>query len=129
MDLHGIASGAIGAVNPFVPITLKRSTGYTTAPDGTRTPTFTNVTGLMAQVQALTAGDIRRLDGLNIQGVKRAMYVGGEVEAIVRVGGKGGDLVIFPTGTLPEGDTWLASQVLEAWPDWRKIALTLQNGS
>jgi hypothetical protein len=28
MNLHGIASGFVGAVNPLTPITIQRSTGY-----------------------------------------------------------------------------------------------------
>ena len=30
---------------------------------------------------------------------------------------------------MPEGNTWLCVHVLEQWPDWCKIAITLQNGS
>lgn len=129
MNLHGIASGIIGAVNPFVTVTLRRSTGYTTSPDGDRVPTYTQISGVQVQVQALSYSDIQQMDSLNIQGVRRAIYVGSEVEGLVRVGKEGGDLLTFPTGALPEGDIWLAAHVLEAWPTWRKVAITLQNGS
>lgn len=128
MNLHAIVSGAIGAINPFVAATVRRSTGYTTDPDGSRVPTYSTFP-ISVQVQALTYTDITLLDSLNIQGVRRAIYLSGEVEGIVRVDREGGDLIVFPAGTLPEGNTWLAAVVLEAWPDWRKIAITLQNGS
>lgn len=128
MNLHGIVSGAIGAVNPFVFATVKRSTGYTTAPDGSRTATYQTF-GAKVQVQALTYSDLRQLDGLNIQGVRRAIYLSGEVEGVVRVQQEGGDLIVFPNRTLPEGNVWLAAYVLEQWPDWRKIAIVLQNGA
>lgn len=129
MNLHGVVSGLISAVNPFVSVTLSRSVGYSTNPDGTRVPVYTVIPGLQVQIQALTYGDIQLLNGLNIQGVRRAVYIGHEVEAIVRVGQEGGDLMTFASGTLPEGNVWLAAHVLEAWPDWRKIAITLQNGA
>jgi hypothetical protein len=126
LNLHGIVAGQIAGVNPFVSAIVQRSAGYTTATDGSRSPTFSSFS-ISAQIQALTYSDLTHLDGLNIAGVRRAMYLTGEVEGLVRVAQKGGDLIVFPVGTLPEGTTWLAAYVLEAWPDWRKIALTLQN--
>lgn len=129
MNLHGIVSGAIGVVNPFVQVSLQRSTGYTTAADGNRTSSYATPVTISVQVQAMTYSDLRQLDSLNIQGTRRAIYVGQEVEAIVRERNWGGDILTFPDGTLPEGNVWLAVHVLEAWPDWRKIALTLQNGA
>lgn len=129
MNLHGIVSGAIATINPFVLATLKQSAGYTTASDGTRTPQYTEVPDLSVQVQALSYSDIQHLDGLNIQGVRRAVYLNGAAMAVVRPLQKGGDLFVFPSGTLPEGNTWLVAYVLEAWPDWCKCAITLQNGA
>ena len=129
MNLHGIVSGAIATVNPFVTATLKRSAGYTTAPDGTRTPAFNDMPGIPVQVQALTYSDLQHLDGLNIQGVRRAVYLNGAAMAVVRPLQAGGDLFVFPDCTLPEGNTWLVAYVLEAWPDWCKCALTLQTGA
>jgi hypothetical protein len=128
MNLHGIVSGAIGAVNPFVSATVQRSTGSTTNPDGSRTPTYETF-GISCQVQALSYTDILYLDALNVQGVRRTIYLTGDVMAIVRVDQQGGDLIVFPDGTLPEGNIWLAAQVIEAWPDWCRVCITLQNGS
>lgn len=129
MDLHSLASSMISAVNPMVSVTLKRSSGYTTQDDGTQVPTYTTVSGVSVQTQSLTFQDLQKLDGMNIQGVRRAIYIGQEVEAVLRIGQQGGDLIVFPDGTLPEGNVWLAAQVLEAWPDWRKVAITLQADS
>lgn len=123
-----MVAGAIGSINPFVSATVSRSTGYTTAADGSRTPTYTTFT-ISTQVQALTYSDLDHLDGLNIQGVRRAIYLTGNVMAAVRVDQRGGDIITFPSGTLPEGNVWLAAYVLEAWPDWVKVAISLQNGS
>lgn len=127
MNLHGIVSGVIGAVNPLVTATIMRSTGYTTSADGDRVPTYDTIANVSLQVQALTYSDLQQLDGLNIQGTRRAIYLSGEIEGVVRVKQEGGDLVVFPNGTLPEGNTWLCAHVLEAWPQWRKVAITLQN--
>lgn len=126
MNLHAIAAPLIGVVNPHVPATLRRSTGYTTAADGTQVPSYSD-TAIVAQVQALTFSDLQKLDGLNIQGVRRAVYFTGFAAGLVRPDQRGGDLVLFPTGTLPEGDVWLCAHALETWPDWVKIAITLQN--
>lgn len=131
MNLHSIVAPAIGVINPFVCATLRKSTGDIVTADGTRTPTYEDVDDVPLQVQALTYQDIMKLDGLNIQGVRRACYTSGFYAAIVRGMRWGGDLVIFPTGLFPEGDTWLLAQDLEVWSqsDWVKFAITLQNGS
>jgi hypothetical protein len=126
MNLHGIVSAAIATVNPFVTAMLKRSSGYTTAADGTRTPSFVDVPGVPLQAQALSYTDLQLLDGLNIQGVRRAVYLNGSALGVVRELQVGGDLFVFPAGTFPEGNTWLVAHVLESWPDWCKCALTLQ---
>ncbi len=128
MNLHGIVSGAISAVNPFVAATVQRSTGYTTNSDGSRVPTYTTFS-VSVQMQALTYTDLRELDALNITGKRRKIYLSGDVEGIIRADQRGGDLIVFPTGTLPEGNTWLAAYVLENWPDWVSVAITLQDGS
>jgi hypothetical protein len=120
--MHGIVSGAIGSINPSIPATIMQSTGSTTNADGTRTPTYTT-TAMRIQVQALTSGEQMRLDGLNIEGVRKAIYLTGRWHGQVRVGKQGGDLFQF------EGQTWLAVQVLENWSKWTKLAVVLQDGS
>jgi hypothetical protein len=120
MNLHGIASGAISAVNPMIPATVASSTGYTTNPDGSRVPAYSTTPDVPIQVQALTAKEIERLNNLGIQGVLRVVYLSGNANGIVRKYGEGGDLLIF------NGQTWLATTVLESWPDWTKLAVTLQ---
>ena len=125
MNLHAIVAPCIGAVNPNVEVTIMPSTGSVTNPDGTRVPTFDSVSAI-AQVQALTYTDLRQLDGLNITGIRRAMYLYGDVEAIVRVAQQGGSLIQFAD------QTWLVVQVAENWnpmDGWVKVLVTLQNGS
>lgn len=126
MNLHGIAGPIIGAVNPNVPATLKISTGSTTQPDGTPVPTYDTITGT-AQVQALSYMDLKQVDGLNLNGTRRAIYFYGAVNGVVRPTQQGGDLIILTDGH--NVGTWLTAQVLEQWPDWVKVVATLQDGS
>jgi len=129
MNLHGLVSGVVGTVNPFVPVTLQQSTGYATAPDGSRTPSYTASTQ-SAQVQALSAREIAHLDGLNIQGVLRKAYLSGNWQGVYRPGQKGGDRLVFDSNaSVPanlQGTVWLVATVLETWPDWCSLAIQLQ---
>ena len=119
MNLHGFVSGALAAVTPPVPATVQQSAGYTTAADGTQVPAYTTIT-TTADVQALSGGDIQRLNGLNVQGVTQKAYLNGNFEGVFRVFGKGGDLLKI------NGRTYLVAAVLERWPDWCCVALTMQ---
>ena len=125
MDLHGIVSGAIGAVNPSVPVTVQFSVGYVRTPSGKRTPSYSTAV-MMAQVQSLTYDDLQHLDGQNIQGIRRAMYLSGDVESIVRMQGKGGDLI-----TMADGSVYKTVLVIERWDGptvgWCKVAVTRQD--
>ena len=131
MDLFRIIAGYVAAINPMVPVTLRTSAGYTTNADFSRTPSYIT-TALLGQVQALSFRDIQQLDGLNLNGSRKAIYLQGDVEGLVRVAGKGGDLITFPDGTV-----WLVATVLESWLNnlgnpaqgWVKVAVTEQNGS
>lgn len=125
INVRVAANAAIQVINKDVLAELWQSTGSTQAPSGKPTPTYSK-TPITVQAQALSYSDLQQLDSLNIQGVRRAIYVKTQVMSVVRVGQKGGDLVVFPAGTFPEGTTWLAAHVLERWPAWCKIAITLQ---
>lgn len=121
MNLHGIVSGCINAVNPFVPLVLSISTGYTTGDSGIQTPTYADPVVGQGQVQPMSWRDLQQVDGLNLQGTPQAIYFYGEVDAIIRVKSKGGDLI-----TDSNNNVWLVNQVLELWPDWCKVCATLQ---
>lgn len=122
MNLHSIVSGAVGMVNPLIPIGIKRSTGYTTDANYKQVPEYESISAT-GQVQALTGRDLRQLEGLNIQGVNEAVYLNGNFEGVFRVLGKGGDLLVF------NGYTYLVMAVLERWPDWCKLAVVMQMDS
>ena len=123
MNLHGIVAPQIAAINPNVPAIIETSVGYTTNVDGSRNPLYKyqNVT---AQVQAMTGGDLRQVEALNLSGTKRSIYLYGVANSTVRISAQGGDLVILNDG--PNKGVWLVAQVLEQWPDWVKVATTLQ---
>ncbi len=107
-----------------------RNTGYTTGADGTRTPTYVTTT-VGAQIQALTGKDLQHRDMQNIAGVKRAAYLFGNVQSVVRADGKGGDLLTFPQNIGDQPQKWLIVAVLETWnPDvagWCKVGIVLQD--
>lgn len=121
MNLHGIAMGYVAAVNPLVTATFQASTGSTTNADGTRVPTYAPAVSVLCQIQPLQYTDVTMLEGLNIQGVRNKVYVTGDWKAVVRGNRRGGDLL-----TMPDGTVYLVALVLEDWPDWCCLAVTLQ---
>jgi hypothetical protein len=121
MDLRGIANSATNTVSPNISVTVSPSTGYAIGAGLKQVPAYgTPVTGF-AQVQALTAADLRHLDGLNIQGATKSIILRGKLNAIVRVNSQGGDVVTIGT------QTWLTVAVLEQWPLWSRCAIQLQD--
>lgn len=125
MNLRGIANSVASVVNPNIAITYRTNSGYTTDAAGHRTPLTTD-TALTGQVQALTGDDLKHIDGLNMQGVFRSVYLYGNIQGVVRSDGKGGDVLRFPQ--VPGGavQNWLVSQVMETWPTWCRVIVCLQ---
>jgi hypothetical protein len=127
MNLSGIVGNYVAAVNPWVTASIQASQGYATSPDGDRQPAYASPVSVQVQMQAMTYRDLVQVDGLNINGEKRAMYINGTWEGIARPDGRGGDLV-----TLGDGSVWLIVCVLENWgfqDGWTKVAVVKQNGS
>jgi hypothetical protein len=120
MDLRGIANGVASAVNPNVTVIVLRSTGYTIGAGARQVPTYADPVSGPGQIQALDANDLKQLDGLNIQGTLRAIYLRGALAGVVRPSQTGGDLI--QRGS----ETWLVVKVLESWPSWTKAAIVLQ---
>jgi hypothetical protein len=119
VNLHGIASAAVSAINPMVKATYRQSAGYTTDATFKQVPAYLDKS-VSVQMQMLSGSQLAQLNGLNIQGVLRSLYVAGEVQGVVRPRAEGGDLFII------NGETWLVVQVLETWPEWSKVAICLQ---
>jgi hypothetical protein len=122
MDLRGLANGVTSIINPNETVTVLRSTGYTIGSGAKQVPSFAAPVTGPAQVQALDADDIKQLDGLNIQGTIRAIYLRGPLAGVVRPNQTGGDIVKRKNET----ELWLVVKVLESWPDWTKAVIVLQ---
>lgn len=88
---------------------------------------MTTTLSLRAQIQPLTKSDLMQLEGLNLNGDKKKIYMNGSIDGVIRIDIKGGDLV-----TTPNGQVWLVVQNLEGFSDtagWVSAAMVLQNGS
>ena len=122
MNLHSVVSGVISAILPPSNLAVQISSGYVTNSDGSRSPSYAPAQIVSGFVQALQYNDIVQLDALSIQGERRKIYINGQVDGLVRVLNKGGDLI-----TDPLGNVWLVVLVLEYWPGWCSVAVTLQD--
>ena len=120
MNLHGIVSPIIAAVNPMIGGALRASDGYEMGPGRKQVPKYRAVAAARLQVQPLSGRDVAHLEAQNIQGVQRSVYMYGDTQGVVRPLAKGGDLLLF------DGQTWLVTVVFETWPDWCKVGVTLQ---
>ncbi len=120
MDLRSISNSVTDCVNPNILVTVRPSTGYAIGAGLKQVPSYGDPVTGFAQVQALTAADLRHLDGLNIQDATQSIILRGALDGVVRAHSKGGDLVTIGS------DTWLTVAVLEQWPLWTRAAITMQ---
>lgn len=120
MNLHQLVRGVVGAVNPDILVSVMPSTGSTEDDTGRSIPSYGATIQTTGQKQPVTGRDIERFQQQNIQGVTCKMHLNGNYEGLFRVLGKGGDLLQF------EGRTYLVASVMERWPDWCCVALTMQ---
>jgi len=125
MNLRGLANKYTRLTNNNIQVNWVQSTGYVTDSAGKRVPTTITLT-VEAQVQALSTSDLKHIDGLNIMGVMRTVYLYGNAAGVVRADQIGGDILRFPE--VPNGTirNWLITQVVETWPDWCHVIVTLQ---
>lgn len=125
MDLRSIANSVSSTVNSNEMVTVLRSTGYTMGAGRKQVPSYADPATGPAQIQALDGKDLKQLEGLNIQGTIRAIYLRGSLAGVIRPDQVGGDIVQRKNGA----ETWLVVKVLESWPDWTKAAIVLQGGA
>ena len=126
MSLRGLAHGLVATVNPDVVGDLYVNQGPVTGYGGKRAPAYLKVEGQVFQVQALSSGTLQRADSLNIQGVKRQVYLNGNVRGVERMAGAGGDILGFPLHGVPA--FWLVVEVSEDWDanGWCKVLVVQQ---
>jgi hypothetical protein len=120
MDLRSISNSVSSTVNSNETVTVLRSTGYTIGIGRKQVPSYAAPVTGPAQVQALDGSDLKQLDGLNIQGNLRAIYLRGSLIGVSRPETKGGDIV------QRGAQSWLVVKVLETWPMWTKAVIVLQ---
>lgn len=123
MGLRDLANSMSATINPNVLGRYLESTGSTTADSGKQSPSWaTPVEDVPMQVQALTSGDLKHLDSLNIQNVERIVFMDGAIAGVNRLAGKGGDMLYFLSAW------WLVTVVLEPWDGsgWCKLGVTQQ---
>ena len=121
MSLHGLASGVISSINPMMQCQLKKYAGLITAPGGFQSPSYLPTVTVTAQVQQLTAADLKHLNDMNVAGVTRKVWCDTQLSSVSRAGQLGGDILVLPDGT-----TWLVVHVVESWPDWCSVLLQQQ---
>lgn len=127
-NLRAIANSVTRVINPNYDATLMISTGFAVGPDFKQVPSYNEIP-IVAQVQPISSGDIRQLDAMNIQGAQKTIFLNGAALGVIRIKQRGGDLIVFPDGTLPEGNVWLILASLEQWSGstWAKVAVILQD--
>lgn len=122
MDLRGIANMATSLVNPNETVKVLRSIGYTSGAGAKQIPKYEIPICGPAQIQALDNSDLKHIEGLNIQGDIRAIYLRGSLAGVIRPDQTGGDLI---KRGFPE-ETWLVTKVIETWPTWTKALIVRQ---
>jgi hypothetical protein len=127
LNLRNIANSQTKSISPNFNVTWYQSAGFVTE-NYVQSPLYNSIP-LTCDVQAMTTGDLRRIEALNIQGAQKALYLNGAALGVNRIQVKGGDLIVFAPGALPEGNIWLVTANLEQWAGatWCKISVTLQD--
>lgn len=123
MDLYDLVDTAIDSVNPDEIVQVVRSTGFTIGTGRKQLPTYAAPVQGYAQVQALDNSDLKQIDGLNIQGDIKAIYVRGSLAGAFRPEGEGADMVMRGVNFT---ETWLVTKILEQWPNWTKAVIVRQ---
>jgi hypothetical protein len=126
VNLHSIVAPCVAAVNPTVTAMWQQSTSPTTNADYSQTAGYAAATPIPIQDQALSAEDLRHLDALNIQNVRRKVWANVSLQGVNRATGQGGDLLTFA------GQTWKVVVVFETWDNdgpWSSVGLAQQNGT
>lgn len=120
MNLHRIAKSAIGRINPFVDVIVRVSDGFEIGVGRKQVPKYLPDQIINIQLQPLSPGDLRHVDGMNLQGLLKSIHVNGNFYGVNRERAIGGDLIIIGS------ETWLVIEPMELWPDWCRLLVQLQ---
>lgn len=129
INVRVAANNAVQVVNPDIVGLFLASTGSAPNASFKQVPTYAAGVDVRLQVQAISARDLKHMEGLNIEGVLRSVHMYGDSQGVVRVAQHGGDLLRFPE--VPGGTTlvWKVVKVIETWPDWCHVVVNLQTDS
>ena len=125
MNLDATVGHVIGIINPDIPATLLRSTGYVTGTDGTQAGTYDTLSG-MIQVQGLCGTDYQHINNMTQMSVLRSVWILGNWAGVIRTEGTGGDIMQFPRVPGGNVESWKVITVKESWPDWSSVIVCLQ---
>lgn len=118
--LFNMALGATAALLPSVPAILRVNTGYTTAPDGSTTPSFMDI-AVTIRVQPVPTAELVQTDGQNQSIIQREIYMPGTICGVDRTHQFGGDVFVF------DNAHWLVTAQPEAWGgQWCRVLVTQQ---
>lgn len=120
INVRSLVNPATNNINTNSDVVILRSIGFTVGAGRKQVPKYDYPLAGKAQVQALDHADLEKLQGLNLQGVYRAIYLTGKMHGVIRKEGLGGDLIKY------NEQTWLVAKILETWPTWTKAAICLQ---
>jgi hypothetical protein len=128
MNVRDRANRLTQRINPNLTASLRVCIGYTTGTGLKRVPNYAPAVPCVVQIQALTKGDVRHLDGLNITNAERACFANVQLTPVDRKSQSGGDLLTFTDPVTNRADVWLVTAILESWSTagWCKVALTKQ---
>lgn len=120
LNLHKIANSAIRRVNPNISAVLKKYAGETIGPGRKPAPSYLPDQNVTIQLQPISRGDMQHVDGLNIQGLAKVIYVNGNYFSVQREMEQGGDIFVI------NGEQWLVVEPVELWPNWCRLIAVLQ---
>ncbi len=120
MNLRQIANNAITSINPNIPAILKKYAGEAIGPGRKPVPSYLPDQNVTIQLQPISRGDMQHVDGLNIQGLAKVIYVNGNYFSVQRELEQGGDIFVI------NGEQWLVVEPIELWPDWCRLIAVLQ---
>jgi hypothetical protein len=122
MELRQYVNNTTSYVNENTLITIRQSTGFTVGLGQKQIPTYAPDATGYAQIQAADSDELEHIEGMNLQGTFRNLYISSQLYAVVQPLQKGGDLILIG------GTTWLVVKVIEdRWPTWCKVLICLQS--
>lgn len=126
MNLRQIANNAITSINPNITSTLRKYAGEGIGAGRKPVPKYYPDQQVTIQLQPVPRGEMQHVDGLNVAGLAKIIYVNGNYFSVNRALEKGGDLFEFEYAGAKQ--TWLVVEPVELWPDWCRLLCVLQLG-